>query len=284
MDGVPFRGMKQGYWDIMLGQGLFLPSFEMGFMGVREGEETTFEFTFPKDYTQVELQAKTVTVWASIHKVLNPVKVRSVRQLKVLSIRNSYPLPDLDRLWQENDILYYLALKDIPERDLVKMPVYFLTHIYHYAKLHRTKDIGRMAGFLADNKKALNALGDMLCSAARYSLGPDVLYSRERYLEAANYYGKANSNQPDTLIKKASSLLLGGETDKALRILNSMPERRSLPFQELLLECLKVVEPTSKRIRSLDRHVLDLKVEATLDNETMDQTDPSAIQPVVHGA
>jgi len=256
MDGIPFEGMRAGYWDITLGQSLFLPSFERNFIGVREGERVIFEFVFPKDYIPVEFRDKIVKVWAKVHKVLNPVKVKSVKELKSLNIRNHYPLFDLDRLQQENKFLHYLALKGIPEQDLVRTSVqfHFLMLIFYYAKLHKVKDIKRMAKLLMNDKNALKALGDVLLLAGRFP-------------EAAYYYGKANSNQTSTMIGKARALLLGDEPQQALEILNSMPENTSLEFQEVLLDCLKVVQPRSKRIPSLDKSILDVKVKTALDSE-----------------
>jgi hypothetical protein len=60
-----------------------------------------------------------------------------------------------------------------------------------------------------------------------------------------------------------------------------MAESSDLSFQEVLLECLKSVEPDSERIPSLDRRVLDLKIEDIFDEEILDSS--TAIQPVVHG-
>jgi tetratricopeptide (TPR) repeat protein len=186
-----------------------------------------------------------------------------------MNIRNHYPSGDLDRLLNESNVLYYLALENIAERDLVKMPAHLLMHIFHYAKLHRIHDIERMATLLHNNKKALEALGD-------------ALYSAGRYLEAANYYGKSNS-ESGALIKKARSFVLAGEAQKALEVLSSVHDKSGLSFQEVFLDCLKVADPLSQRIPSLDRHVLRLKVENALDNEIMDQIGHSTTQPIVHG-
>ena len=143
-------------------------------------------------------------------------------------------------------------------------------YVYYCAKLHKIQDIKRMATLLGNDKKALNALGDALFSAGRC-------------LEAADYYGQADSRESRALIKKARSLFLGGEAQRALEALNSMPDKSSLSFEEVLLDCLRVVDPQSERIPSLDRHVLHLKVENTLDNEILDQTQHVPTEPIVHG-
>jgi len=272
MGGMPFAGMKAGYWDIMLGQNLFLPSFEAGFIGVREGEEKVFDFTFPPDYNQVELRGGTVRVGIKVYKVLNPVKVKSVNDLNLLNIRNHYPLSDLERLRREDIVLYYFALRDIPETDLVAMPEHFLMLVLHYAKLHKTGDIKRMARLLENDRKAFVILGDTLQSAGRFK-------------EAVYFYEKDDSHQPDVLIKKSRALFLGGEVQRAFEILSSMPEQENLEFLEILLECLKVVQPESERIPSLDRRILDLKIKNALISKSIGSgNNHMDIRPVVHGS
>jgi radical SAM superfamily enzyme YgiQ (UPF0313 family) len=268
--GLPFPGMGTNYQDIVLGQSIFPPSCEMHFVGVREGQEKMFQFTFPQDYPLPELRDKTAKMWAKVHKVFNARKVASLDDLKLVKIRNHYPLLNLDRLSRENEVLYYLALRDIPEQNLVKIRAHFLMRIYHLAKLHRTGDIKRMTRLLDSDKRAVNAVAD-------------VLHQAGQYVEAARYYDEAYSNDTRTLVKKAQSLLMAGETDRALKTLTSMSDDSSLPFQEALLECLKVVQPDSKRILSLNRDVLRLNVEDSLDREIIEQSRPTASEPMVHG-
>lgn len=271
MDGVSSLPMKDGYQDVMLGRNLLPPWFEMRLVGLRQRQRTTLRFRLPKESVPAELQNKTLDVWVEVHKVLNPVDVTSLKHLKSLNIRNHYVFPDLDRLSQQNDVLYYLALRDTPEADLVRMPVHFLMYMYYCARLHRMEYVKRAAALLANDKKALNALAE-------------TLYRAERYLEAAHYYGEPDSNDSDTLIKKARSLFLGGDVEEALNILNSMAEMGSLSSQELLLECLKALQPHSGQICLLDRHVLRLRAEAALEREIVDEANGSAIRPMVHGS
>ena len=127
-----------------------------------------------------------------------------------------------------------------------------------------------MARLLTNEPKAINAVAD-------------ILYSAGRYLEAAQYYARVGQNESGALIKQARSLFMGGEAQKTLELLESAPDKSSLSFQELYLDCLKMVHPESKEIPSLDRHVLHLKVEDALDREIMDQTGRSALEPIVHG-
>jgi hypothetical protein len=143
-------------------------------------------------------------------------------------------------------------------------------HIYHQAKLHKIQDVRRISRLLGNDVKALNAFGD-------------ALYSAGKHLEAAHYYEQANSNEHGVLTKKARSLFMGGETQKSLEVLNSAPDKSSLTFQEVLLDCMRVTDPQSGQIPLLDRRVLRLKVENSLDNEISAQAHGDVIQPVVHG-
>jgi anaerobic magnesium-protoporphyrin IX monomethyl ester cyclase len=265
MGGLSFADLKEGYCDLRLGRSPLPHALEANLIGVHAGERKVIKLR--NGYLPMQLRDKGARIHVTIYKVLEPVNIGSMQELRLLNIHNHYTFPDLNRLSQENDVLYHLALKDIPERELVKMPVHFLGHISHYAKLHRTGDIRRMATLLGNDERALHALGE-------------VLYSAGRHAEAAHYYGKVNLKDSNMMIKKARSLFLSNNAEKALNILNSIPEEKDLLFQQLLLECLKIVRPHSERITLLDRNVLRLKVETL---EKMDMMRPTAVAPLVHG-
>jgi hypothetical protein len=110
-----------------------------------------------------------------------------------------------------------------------------------------------------------------------------MLYLAGRYLEAADYFGQEDSNDSDALIKKARSLFSGDQPQKALKVLSSVSDKSGLSFQQLYLDCLKLVHPQSKHIPLLDRQVLHLKVENALDKEITDQIEHRVIEPIVHG-
>jgi len=65
-------------YPLTLGSGAFIPGFEPELVGLKAGEEKTFDITFPKDYGAKELQSKKVTF---------TVTVKTVRE---------YDLPKLD--------------------------------------------------------------------------------------------------------------------------------------------------------------------------------------------
>ena len=60
-DGKAFEGgeVKQ-YW-LELGSGAFIPGFEEGLVGVKDGDSKKLELTFPKDYFNKDLAAQKVT-------------------------------------------------------------------------------------------------------------------------------------------------------------------------------------------------------------------------------
>ena len=125
IDNIPFTGISGKYWDVLLGKGLLLPAFEQGLIGVREGEEAQFFFVFPEDYYQEELRSKEVQIHAKIHKVFKVLQVETLEQLKNLRIRNRFAFADSDLLKEQNEILYYLALRDFDQQELLKKPGHF---------------------------------------------------------------------------------------------------------------------------------------------------------------
>jgi hypothetical protein len=95
---VPFTGISGKYWDVLLGRGLLLPSFEAGFIGAAAGTEIDFSFVFPDDYVEEDLRGKEVEVHAKIHKIFRSLEVQTLEDVKELRIANTYPFPDLDLL------------------------------------------------------------------------------------------------------------------------------------------------------------------------------------------
>ncbi|MBI2763636.1 MAG: trigger factor [Chloroflexi bacterium] len=54
-DGVPFEGGSTDRMPLILGEERLIPGFEANLMGLRSGESTTFDITFPDDYTEPSL-------------------------------------------------------------------------------------------------------------------------------------------------------------------------------------------------------------------------------------
>ena len=81
-------------------------------------------------------------------------------------------------------------------------------------------------------------------------------------------------------MKLARSYFSAGNSQKALELLDTVPDKETVPCQKLLLDCLKATEPSSERIIQVDRHVLDLRVASALDEEI----GQNVHEPIVHGA
>ncbi|HMK36959.1 MAG TPA: radical SAM protein [Desulfomonilaceae bacterium] len=270
IDGVPFTGISGKYWDVLLGRGLLLESFEKGFNGVRSGQEIRFSFVFPDDYVQEELRLKQVEVQAKIHKVFKSPRVRSSEDLKNLRIGNVYRFPDLDFLRDQNEILYYLALRDADRTSLLKTPSHFLTLVHKLAKLGKRDEIGGLAGMLDGKPTALNALADTLVAAGKCAW-------------AMEYYKTLSREVPSTVLKQVRCLLNMGQSEAAMKMMEYVAESPDLEFQETLLACLKAARPDSNRIPSLEHHVLDLKVMAALGREQISKAGTVGAAPLVHG-
>ncbi len=271
IQGVPFTGISGKYWDVLLGRGLLLPTFEAGFVGAKEGNEIDFDFVFPDDYVEEELRGKEIQVHAKIHKVLISVNASTIDEVKHLRISNTYPFPDLDLLREQNEVLYYLALRDADPGALLRTPGHFLMLVHMMAKLDKRDNVRSLAGLLEGKPTPLNALADTLVNAGKYAW-------------AMEYYQAISEEVPSSMLKRVRCLLNMERSEEAMRLLETIPELSDKEFQETLLECLKATRPDSARIPSLDRHVLDLRVNAALGREAIHKGGrPVGIQ-LVHGA
>ncbi|MBI4965945.1 MAG: radical SAM protein [Desulfomonile tiedjei] len=271
IQGVPFTGISGKYWDVLLGRGLLLPSFESGFVGVRQGEDATFRFVFPDDYVQEELRGQEVEVQAKIHKVFKSVEARSVDEVKNLGMRNHYAFKDLELLREQNEILYYLSLRDSEPEALLKTPSHFLMLVHCLAKLGKQEQVRSLASMLNGKPAALNALADTVSAAGKCAW-------------AAEYYEAISKELPSSLMKIVRCHLNLGESERAMKLLLTIPEGPSIEFQETLLECLKAAQSDSSRIPSLEHHVLNLRVTAALGREAVSRSSQLSGPPIVHGA
>lgn len=56
-------------YPLVIGSNTFIPGFEPELIGLKSGDEKTFDIVFPKDYGQKSLQNKKVTFTVTVHKV-----------------------------------------------------------------------------------------------------------------------------------------------------------------------------------------------------------------------
>lgn len=270
MDGVPFVGVSGKYWDVLLGRGLILESFEHGLVGAVAGEEKIFHFTFPQDYHQVEIRSKTVEVQATIHKVFTTLHPKTVDEVRALDINNRYMFDDLGVLEENNEILYYLALRDADPRHLLRTPHHFLMLVYRLTKLGKRERIEQLAGMVKGKPPALKALADTVSRAGKCRW-------------ALQYYDALSEGTPSVQVRKAQCLLHLERHREALNLIESIPEGADLEFQTTLLECLKKAGSESRRIPSLEHRVLDLQIEAATQRERFTRHMQATAEPVVHG-
>jgi len=268
--GVPFTGISGKYWDVLLGRGLLLPDFEAGLVGVVRGEEPKFSFVFPDDYHQVELQGKEVEVQARVHKVLQTVEAGTIEEVEELKIKNRYDFHDLNLLRDQNEILYYLALRDSSPEELLKTPSHFLMLTHRLAKLGKRAEIEKIARLLDGKPTALNALADTLVGAGKFAW-------------AIPYYEALSEAIPSAVVKRARCLLNMEQPKEALALIETIPDSPELEFRETLLECLKAAAPNSIRIPGLARQVMDLRVKAVLARETMPRSGQTFPEAMAHG-
>lgn len=270
MGKVPFTGISGKYWDILLGKGLLLPSFEKGLLGVVAGQESRFDFSFPGDYHQGDLQGKTVEIHARIHKVYKTFQPQKIEDVLSLSIRNHYDFKDLDFLKTENEILYYLCLRDADPQMLLRTPGHFLALTHMFAKIGKLEKVQELADLIGGKPHALNAVADTLSASGKYEL-------------AVQYYQAISSAVPSSLLKRVRILLKTMQPKEAYNLLRLAPVSQELDYQEALLECLKHIDSGSPDLTSLSNHVMNLKVLAAIDRESMPKPGKRLPKPIVHG-
>ncbi len=76
LNGEAFKGGDAENFGVVLGEGRMLPDFEGALLGMKGGEEKSFDLTFPADY-QAELAGKTVQFSVAV-KVVNAPKLPPV--------------------------------------------------------------------------------------------------------------------------------------------------------------------------------------------------------------
>jgi len=69
VDGVPFEGGKAEKFDLKLGSNTFIPGFEDGLVGMKAGDETDVNVTFPEDYHAKELAGKAAVFAVKVNEV-----------------------------------------------------------------------------------------------------------------------------------------------------------------------------------------------------------------------
>ncbi len=72
-DGTPFEGGTTERMPLILGQERLIPGFEAHLLGLKTGESTSFEITFPDDYGEPELAGQTVTFAVDVKELREKV-------------------------------------------------------------------------------------------------------------------------------------------------------------------------------------------------------------------
>lgn len=69
VDDQVFEGGKADNAIVQLGSGKYLPDFEKGIVGVKKGEEKSFEVVFPQDYPAEDLKGKKAVFSIKVHEI-----------------------------------------------------------------------------------------------------------------------------------------------------------------------------------------------------------------------
>ncbi len=74
IDGETFDGGSSDSYDLTIGSGTFIDGFEDGLIGMKVGEETDLELTFPEDYFNTEYAGVDVVFHVTINSISRPVE------------------------------------------------------------------------------------------------------------------------------------------------------------------------------------------------------------------
>ena len=84
-------------------------------------------------------------------------------------------------------------------------------------------------------------------------------------------------------LKRVRILLKLMKPEEAYELLKKAPPSQELDYQEAMLECLKYIDSESSDLSSLADHVMNLKVLAGIDRESMPKPGKRHPKPIVHG-
>ena len=93
-DGVAFDGGKGENYSLEIGSNTFIPGFEDGVKGMKNGENKDIKLTFPKDYGVSDLAGKDVVFKVKVNEIKNKV------------------IPELDK-----DFFLDLGMKDVTNKE-----------------------------------------------------------------------------------------------------------------------------------------------------------------------
>ncbi len=106
IDGEAFEGGSADDVDIVIGAGRFIPGFEENLVGVKTGDKTKFDITFPEDYPSADLAGKPAVFEVKVKEIGAPEEAKLDDELaKQLGLESLDSLKDVVRknLEREND-------------------------------------------------------------------------------------------------------------------------------------------------------------------------------------
>ncbi len=160
------------YQDAVLGSGKLLADFEAGLQGMKAGRVSQFPVSFPADYGHRELAGRTVPFQVFLHQVMEPANMAHLDALLDNPPQNIYRFNDLEGLRQQNENLYYLALKDSLPQKLMQEMTDFLSLINFYLKLGFRHQAEPLLDLLPRDQSTLEHAGRILLA----SNWPDKAY------------------------------------------------------------------------------------------------------------
>jgi len=129
--GALISGAEGKAYPIVIGSDTFIPGFEPKLIGLKAGDEKTFDITFPKDYSQKSLQSKKVTFKVNINQVneLKKGELNDELAAKVGPFKSLTELKDdvskqlmVEKEQKQDQIYENEVINYITEKSSVKIP------------------------------------------------------------------------------------------------------------------------------------------------------------------
>jgi len=252
--GGQLVGSASGHFQsLTIGSGAFIPEFEEELLSLREGEEKTFNIRFPEDYFDKNLRECDVLFQVKVHKAYKPVFVNDIEEIPKLGIRNDYSSLNLASFKEKRPVLYFLYLKSLDKKHLMKKPDLLLDLIDRYLEVGKINQALTLSNHFSGNGNFKTGLAHIfkkhkLCKVALelYSGGESKGYEI-KLGEAICYFHLKHYNQ-------------------SLKILHEIYNENDIRFLYYLQEIHRIKNEVEK-MKELREKILDLKIQILLSKE-----------------
>lgn len=237
------------FQEAVLGDGMLLPEFERHLEGLKPGDYTRFDISFPAAYGHPNLAGKVVTFRVHLHHFMKPVTVESFEDLDDRILRNRYELVDTDGLRQRNINLYYRVIRDSAEAGRSADMTDSLMLINLYLKL----------GFVG---RAMAATGDLEENPVVLTHAAHLFRTNEQAGKAIHILDRIRQDGPRARLIRAEALFDLDRLEEAEEIVKEMKLTHNVQLADLRVNlAARLVLPVDTFLER-EESLLDAKTHA----------------------